>query len=72
MGTGGDTRGGVRTVGVTEREPAEPRQLVDFIKADWLVNEAQGARVLAPTSLLSSSSSSPLPLLQRDNKEADE
>lgn len=42
-----------------EKEPAKPRQLVDFIKADWLANEAQEARVLAPTSLISSSSSPP-------------
>lgn len=47
-----------------EKELAKPRQLVDFIKADWLVDEAQEARVLAPTSLISSSTSSSPPLLQ--------
>lgn len=40
-----------------------PWQLVDPIKADWLVNEAREARVLVPTSLFSAHSLTPL--LQR-------
>lgn len=46
-----------------ERESVYPWQLVDPIKADWLVNEAQEARVLVPTGLFSVHSLTPL--LQR-------
>lgn len=34
-----------------EKKSAYPWQLVDPIKADWLVNEAREARVLVPTGL---------------------
>lgn len=37
-----------------------PRQLVDPIKADWLLNEAQEARVLVPTGLFCTHSLTPL------------
>lgn len=38
------------------KESAYPWQLVDPIKADWLVNEAREARVLVPAGLFSSHS----------------
>lgn len=44
-------------------ESVYPWQLVDPIKADWLVNEAREARVLVPTGLFSTHSLTPL--LQR-------
>lgn len=54
-GGGGDSRGRVKTKEKAEKS-VYPWQLVDPIKADWLVNEAREARVLVPTSLLSSCS----------------
>lgn len=48
-----------------------PWQLVDPIKADWLVNEAREARVLVPTGLFFARSGTPSPAVE-DNKEANE
>lgn len=56
---GGDSRGRMTTKEKAEKS-VYPWQLVDPIKADWLVNEAREARVLVPTSLLSSCSLTPL------------
>lgn len=56
-------RGRVRWKGGRRGESVYPWQLVDPIKADWLVNEAREARVLVPTGLFSAHSLTPL--LQR-------
>lgn len=54
-----------------ERESVYPWQLVDPIKADWLVNETREARVLVPTGLFFRSLPHSAPAV-KDNKEANE